>query len=151
AAQERLRILGVKPDGTEPGIQGGRVVGIEPDGRLLLTGKAGTAGVKPETILPAGQAPGSTYSIWAPFAAPTLAREMIAPGAAVDTTHRIFTRANLETVWVEANIHESDFDRLARSEGGKIRFRPPAYPGQDFEGEVTYTGDLVDEKSRTIK
>jgi membrane fusion protein, heavy metal efflux system len=59
--------------------------------------------------------------------------------------------ANLATVWVEADIHESDFDSLARSRGGKIRFRSPAYPGREFEGEVTYTGDLVDEKSRRVK
>ena len=86
------------------------------------------------------EAPVSTYSIWAPFDGTILDREMIVPGVAVDTTHRIFTLANLSTVWVEANIHESDFDMLARSRGGKIRFRSPAYPEREFEGEVIYTG-----------
>src|SRR5262249_42008966 len=34
AARERLRILGVKPDGTEPEVAAGKVVGVKPDGTL---------------------------------------------------------------------------------------------------------------------
>jgi multidrug efflux pump subunit AcrA (membrane-fusion protein) len=159
-AQERLRILGVKPDGTEPVVKGDNVVGVKPDGTLPASHQWGSApSVRSETILPPEEgkgsldveAPVSTYSIWAPFDGTILDREMIVPGVAVDMTHRIFTMANLATVWVEADIHESDFDSLARSRGGKIRFRSPAYPGREFEGEVTYTGDLVDEKSRRVK
>ena len=36
AARERLRILGVKPDGTEPDVAGNKVVGVKPDGTLPL-------------------------------------------------------------------------------------------------------------------
>jgi len=96
-------------------------------------------------------APVSTYSIWAPFDGTILDREMIVPGVAVDTTHRIFTMANLATVWVEVHVNESDFGKLARSRGGQVRFRSPAYPGRVFEGEVIYSGDLVEEKSRTVQ
>jgi len=172
AARERLRILGVKPDGTEPDVAGNKVVGVKPDGSLPATTKENATTEKPETILPeAGgknstvkpvgadpdkatkpkEAPVSTYSIWAPFDGTILDREMIVPGVAVDTTHRIFTMANLATVWVEASVHESDFGMLERSRGGKIRLRTDAYPGRQFEGEVIYAGDLVDEKSRTVK
>ncbi len=76
---------------------------------------------------------------------------MIVPGVAVDTSYRIFTMANLSTVWIEANVHEGDFGMLARSRNGKVRFRSPAYPGREFEAEVIYTGDLVEERSRTVK
>ena len=176
AAQERLRILGVKPDGTEPEVQGGKVIGVEPDGTLVNTHeKEAASAVGPESILPtrpganevavkppgaqsnAGltskDAPVSTYSIWAPFDGTILDRELMVPGVAVDTTHRIFTLANLATVWVEASVHEGDFAVLdrTRSRGGKVRFRSPAYPDRVFEGEVIYTGDLVEERSRTIK
>lgn len=174
AAQERLRILGVKADGTEPEVAGGKVVGVKPDGTLAAPGNTSApAAVKPETILPpqeakayaavkplgaAGEAEDkpkdavvSQYCIWAPFDGTILDREMIVPGVAVDKTHRIFTMANLSTVWVEANVHESDFGMLAHSRGGKIRFRSPAYPDHVFDGEVIYTGDLVEETSRTVK
>jgi membrane fusion protein, heavy metal efflux system len=172
AARERLRILGVKPDGTEPDVAGNKVVGVKPDGTLPPTSKESVTAEKPEAILPEtgdkngavkpvgaepdkatkpNEAPVSTYSIWAPFDGTILEREMIVPGVAVDTTHRIFTLANLATVWVEASVHESDFGFLHRSRGGQIRLRSDAYPERDFEGEVIYTGDLVDEKSRTVK
>lgn len=167
AAQERLRILGVKPDGTEPKVEGGKVVEVAPDGTIGQKDRAPAA--EPESILPkdaakfvdpvgahpvgpkAKDTPVSTYSIWAPFDGTILDREMIVPGVAVDTTHRIFTMADLSTVWVEASVHESDFGMLARSHGGKVRFRSPAYPNHVFEGRVIYSGDLVDEKSRTVK
>jgi multidrug efflux pump subunit AcrA (membrane-fusion protein) len=173
AAQEHLRILGVKADGTEPEVEGGKVVGVKPDGKLDASEPVpSVADETPATILPesetkrlvvapvgtppdahseAKEIPVSTYSIWAPFDGTILDRETIVPGVAVDTAHRIFTMANLATVWVEADVHENDFDMLARSRGGGIQFRSPAYPGRVFEGEVTYSGDLVEEKSRSVK
>ncbi len=171
ASQERLRILGVKPDGTEPRVEQGKVVEVARDGTLSQPVRDQKApNVNPEQILPKarentvepvgtrrektanlGEAPVSTFSIWAPLDGTILEREMIVPGVAVDTTHRLFTIANLSTVWIEASIHESDFDKLARSRGSKVRFRSPAYPARIFEGKVVYSGDLVDEKSRTVK
>lgn len=97
------------------------------------------------------ETPVSAYSLRAPFDGTILDRESIVPGVYVDTTHRLFTLANLSTVWVEANVHESDFGLLSGSRGGRVLFKSPAYPDREFEGLVTYTGDLVDEKSRTVK
>jgi multidrug efflux pump subunit AcrA (membrane-fusion protein) len=174
AAQERLRILGVKPDGTEPEVEHGKVMGVGPDGTLpALDSGAAPVSEKPETVLPEAKergtvavepvgspkenarspadAPVSQYSIWAPFDGTILDREMIVPGVAVDATRRIFTLANLASVYVEASIHEQDFEALVRSQGGAIRFRSPAYPGRFFQGRVIYSGDLVEEASRTVK
>jgi multidrug efflux pump subunit AcrA (membrane-fusion protein) len=174
AARERLRILGVKPDGTEPKVERGHVVGVKPDGTLPAPAdEPASDAAKSEKVLPSDkdpeklavepvgtpphdpgkpdEAPVSTYSIWAPFDGTILDREMIVPGVPVDTVNRLFTLADLSTVYVEANIHEQDFDLLRQSEGGAVRFRSPAYPDQAFEGEVIYTGDLVDETSRTVR
>ncbi|WP_422929774.1 efflux RND transporter periplasmic adaptor subunit [Singulisphaera sp. PoT] len=173
AARERLRILGVKPDGSEPQIAGGKIVGLAKDGALpdsaaddqpesdksgaILPSQrefgalAGAPPSVPGTDPSTKDAPVSTYCIWAPFDGTVLDREMIVPGVAVDTTHRIFTMANLKTVWVEANVHEGDFNMLVRSKKGKVRFRSPAYPNHTFDGEVIYTGDLVEEQSRSLK
>lgn len=172
-AQEHLRILGVKPDGTEPEVQRGKVVGVKPDGTLESTTTAARPEPTPEQIIPPEKdhaatevkpvgaapaegprpkdAPVSTYSIWAPFDGTILDRQLIVPGVAVDTTHRIFTLANLSSVWVEASVHENDFAMLAKAQGGKILLRSPAYPGRQFEGKVIYAGDMVDEKTRAIK
>lgn len=53
ATRERLRILGVKPDGTEPEVARGKVVGVKPDGTLPDSGKGQPgAKAKPEAVLP---------------------------------------------------------------------------------------------------
>jgi len=155
-ARERLRVLGVRPDGTEPPVKQGKVVGVAPDGTLA----PGADRVKPDAILPSADPatartddgrPVSTYSIWAPFDGTIIDRMMIVPGVSVDTTHRIFTLADLSTVWIEVHIHESDYGHLVRGRGAKIRFTSPAYPGQAFDAELLYTGDLIDPKSRRLK
>src|SRR6185437_7106503 len=51
AAREHLRILGVKPDGTEPEVKRGKVVGVKPDGTLAATNKAAEPEAKPEKII----------------------------------------------------------------------------------------------------
>ena len=148
---------GVRPDGTLPASGAGRgppprnprrsCPRPRPRGNLAVK----PVGARPSPDPKLQETPVSTYSIWAPFDGAILDREMIVPGVAVDTAHRIFTMANLSSVWVEASIPESDFDVLARSRNGKVRFRSPAYPGHKFEGEVIYAGDLVEEQSRTVK
>ena len=171
AAEERLRILGVRPDGTEPEVQDGLVVGVHPGPDRSAEPSPPPSSVAPDAILrgpkgpeqpndriedaesPTRDAPVSTYCIWAPFDGTILDREMIVPGVAVGTTNRIFTLANLKEVWIEASVHESEFAILDRTRrrGGTLRIRTPAYPDRVFEGQVIYTGDLVDEKSRTVK
>jgi multidrug efflux pump subunit AcrA (membrane-fusion protein) len=172
-ARERLRVLGVKPDGTEPEIKEGKVVGVRHDGTLQAEPARPADRVKPEPILaeddetesslvmPVGSPteadtkskdlPVSAYAIWAPFDGTILDRELIVPGVFVDTTHRIFTLADLTTVWVEVNIHEGRYGALGRSHDAAVSLTTPAYPGRTFPAEVIYTGDLVDPKSRTIK
>lgn len=127
-ARARLRSLGIEPD-NDP---------FRPD----LEPKAGD---------PAARLHMSTFEIRAPFDGTILDREIIVPGVPVDKTHRIFTIANLGSVWVEANVHESQFALLAHSGKAGIALSSPAYPDRDFPGQVIYTGDLVDEKSRTVK
>ncbi|MFO0892233.1 MAG: efflux RND transporter periplasmic adaptor subunit [Isosphaeraceae bacterium] len=174
AAQERLRILGVRPDGTEPEVVQGKVKGVNPDGTLPAPpGGAAPVDERPEAILPKADeggkvavepvgspadhvrastdAPVSNYSIWAPFDGTILDRERVVPGVSVDAATRIFTLADLSSVYVEVNIHEHDFEALNRTQGGKVRFSTPAYPEKPFDGEVIYSGDLVEETSRTIK
>ena len=100
----------------------------------------------------APQTPGmGQFSIRAPFDGTILEREMIVPGVAVSLGQKIFTIADLSTVWIEANVHESQFGPLARSANARITLQSPAYPGREFEGEVIYTGDVVEDVSRTVK
>ena len=165
AARERLRILGVDPEESERTFwdtirpspdrlarseSGTRDDPASPSGEASQTGK-GVGSPEQRDWAAASGALVSTYSIWAPFDGTILDREMIVPGVAVDKTHRIFTLADLSSVYIEAYVHEHDFGKLIQSQGGKIRVRARAYPSQVFEGEVIYTGDLVDPESRSVK
>ena len=95
--------------------------------------------------------PVSTYDIRAPFAGTILERGRIVPGVVIDGQEQLFTMADLSEVWVEAHVHEGDFDLLQAARGGSVAFTSPAYPGRTFEGKILYTGDLVDQQSRTIR
>ena len=174
AAQERLRILGVKPDGTEPEVEGGKVVGVKPDGTLPAPPDEGAAAAAesprrssrtddgeggrragrrpPRCGAEPKDAPVSTYSIWAPFDGTILDREMIVPGR----------RRRHDP----PDLHDGQpGDGLGRGEHPRERLRHARpqprgrrsgsgrrpTPSRVFEGEVIYTGDLVEEKSRTVK
>jgi multidrug efflux pump subunit AcrA (membrane-fusion protein) len=172
-AREQLRVLGVRADGTEPQIKDGKVVGVLADGSLPVEPGKTAESTKPAPIVPEGEPgdesavtpvgastdsdprsrelPVSAYAIWAPFDGTVLDREQIVPGVYVDTTHRIFTLADLSSVWVEVAIHESGYGALGRSQDATVVLSSPAYPGRRFTAEVIYTGDMVDPKSRTIK
>jgi multidrug efflux pump subunit AcrA (membrane-fusion protein) len=121
-AQDRLKILGVGPEGVASPTQ--------------------TEGI---------DTPLSTYTLVAPFDGTILDRELIVPGVSVDVADHLFTIADLSHVWLEVNVSEGDFETLARAQGGEIRFDSPAYPGHTFKASVIYRGDLVDEASRSVK
>jgi Cu(I)/Ag(I) efflux system membrane fusion protein len=176
-AREQLRALGVRADGTEPEIKDGKVVGVLADGSLpvepgkpaeTLKPKPKPAPIVPDEdaddespVMPVGapadadvkakDLPVSAYAMWAPFDGTVLDREQIVPGVYVDTTHRIFTLADLSSVWIEVAMYQSSFAALRRSQDAAVVVSSRAYPGRRFSAEVIYTGDMVDPKSGTIK
>lgn len=161
-ARETLRVFGVPIDKIAEQFESGELTGGEGDQPSAADGepkttlrKAAESTAHPSRdvsdLMKAEGEPVSTYELRAPFDGVVLERERIVPGVIVDGTHRLVTMAGLDTVWVEAHVHESDFDLLSRSREGWVEFTSPAYPGEAFRGEVLYTGDMVDPKSRTIR
>jgi RND family efflux transporter MFP subunit len=92
----------------------------------------------------------SNYRLVAPFSGTVLDRAVLAPGIAVQEGASLFTLADLSTVWVEANIPEGAFGRLSGIRDASVELTSPAYPGRSFTGRVIYSGDLVDEKTRSV-
>ena len=167
-AREHLRILGIRAG--EGSIAPLIVDSTAIDSGLLPTqenlGTPGNATAAPRSgevkteavpfptvngLLVMEETPVSAFALRAPFDGTILDRELMVPGIHVDTSHHLFILADLSDVWVEASVHESDFGLLEGSRGGRVDLVSPAYPGRRFEGTVIYTGDLVDEKSRTLK
>jgi RND family efflux transporter MFP subunit len=155
-AGETLRVFGVPIDRIAGRFESGELTGGDRRGEPKATlREAAESALRPSRdvseLMTAEGEPVSMYELRAPFDGTILERERIVPGVVVDGTHHLFTMAGLETVWVEAHVHESDFGLLGRGRGGSVEFTSPAYPDEVFRGEVLYTGDMVDPKSRTVR
>lgn len=169
------KVVGVGPDGTLAALGADHehdAPALQPDGTPAGPSQAKEDdGGKPAPVAPigshhdlaapdgsslaaaslSGDKPVSTYPVWAPFDGTIIDRMLIVPGVSVDLASRLFTLADLSTVWIEVHIHESNYGAIARGREGKVEFVSPAYPGETFEAEVLYTGDMVDAKTRSLR
>jgi cobalt-zinc-cadmium efflux system membrane fusion protein len=66
-----------------------------------------------------------------------------------DNGTNVFTISDLKTVWVWANVHESDIATV--HEGDNVVVRTIAYPDKTFEGTIKKIGTMLDPDSRVIK
>ena len=73
----------------------------------------------------------------------------VTQGEMVGPEKTIFTVADLSSLWLMIDIYERDICRVKT--GMQIKVSVSAYPGKEFRGRISYLGDIMDEKSRTIK
>jgi len=74
----------------------------------------------------------------------------VAPGAFVnDPTAAMMTIANLDTIWVTANVPEKDIAFVFPGQSVKVTFR--SYPDDVFEGKVLFVSDVVESDTRRNK
>ena len=67
-------------------------------------------------------------------------------GEQVDAGEPILEVTNLDEVWIEAPIFEKDLARLACP--ARAFFSTPAYPDEEFPGEIVDRGAVIDEQTR---
>jgi membrane fusion protein, heavy metal efflux system len=74
----------------------------------------------------------------------------VAPGAFVnDPTAAMMTIANLDTIWVTANVPEKDIAFVFPGQTVKVTFQ--SYPDDVFEGKVLFVSDVVEPDTRRNK
>jgi cobalt-zinc-cadmium efflux system membrane fusion protein len=74
----------------------------------------------------------------------------VAPGAFLnDPTAAMMTIANLDTIWVTANVPEKDIAFVFPGQTVKVTFR--SYPDDVFEGKVLFVSDVVESDTRRNK
>lgn len=73
----------------------------------------------------------------------------VSQGEVVGPEKALFTVADLSTLWVLIDIYEKDIPSLKTGMGVKVSVT--AFPDRDFRGRISYIGDVVDEKTRTVK
>ena len=89
------------------------------------------------------------YDIAAPFEGNIL-KKFAVPSQKADMNDVLFVVADLRTVWVKADVNESDVGRLTRVKDGTIRFRATAYPDREFQARLISVGSVVDPQTRTV-
>jgi len=95
----------------------------------------------------------SQVPIVAPFAGRVIARDLT-KGELVETTHKLFTVADLSTVWVVANVSEKDVSYVQHAAAvphQPVEVYVAAYPDEVFQGTVSYVGDVLDSVTRTMQ
>jgi cobalt-zinc-cadmium efflux system membrane fusion protein len=95
----------------------------------------------------------SQVPIVAPFAGRVIARDLT-KGEVVETTHKLFSVADLSTVWVVGNVSEKDISyvqRAATVPNQPVDVFVAAYPDEVFQGTVSYVGDVLDTATRTMQ
>lgn len=91
---------------------------------------------------------GNTIPVTAPLAGRVTDRT-VTLGETVDPTKTLFTVVNLNSVWVQLAVSQSDLPHVRL--GQAMTVTSDAAPGRTLSGTVAYVGDLVDETTRTVK
>jgi cobalt-zinc-cadmium efflux system membrane fusion protein len=66
-----------------------------------------------------------------------------------DTPTNLFVIADLNSMWVVADVYEPDIPKVRL--GQSVTITPPCCPNERFDGKVTYISDSVDPQTRTVK
>jgi membrane fusion protein, heavy metal efflux system len=73
-----------------------------------------------------------------------------APGAFLnDPTAAVMTLANLDTIWVTANVPEKDVSFVFTGQTVNVAFA--SYPGKIFDGKVLFVSDVIEPDTRRNK
>ena len=66
-----------------------------------------------------------------------------------DNTQNIFTIAQIDEVWIVANVYESDISKV--HEGMDATVKTLSYPDKVFSGKVAKIYNMLDPQTRTMK
>ncbi len=73
----------------------------------------------------------------------------VSQGEIVSPDKILFVVANLSNLWVVIDILEKDVGYMRSGMAANVSVG--AFPGRIFRGKISYTGDIIDEKTRTAK
>ncbi|NUN22586.1 MAG: efflux RND transporter periplasmic adaptor subunit [Candidatus Jettenia caeni] len=88
------------------------------------------------------------FILTAPFDG-TVIEKNVAIGELKDAFTSVVTLTDLTHLWVWFDVYEKDIQKVKI--GNNVMISVASYPGEQFEGIVTYIGAVVDEKTRTVK
>jgi RND family efflux transporter MFP subunit len=89
------------------------------------------------------------YRIVAPFDGTIIKRSAVSSQKA-DMNDVLFVLADLRSVWVTANLSESDLVKLPRIQDGTFHLKATAYPDREFQARILSVGSVVAPETRTV-
>lgn len=90
----------------------------------------------------------STYVITAPFSGVVIEKDAVM-GELAKPEGKLFTIADLSTVWIEADVSEKDLGKL--TVGSPATVTVSSFADESFKGKVSYISSIFDKQTRTVK
>jgi Cu(I)/Ag(I) efflux system membrane fusion protein len=87
-------------------------------------------------------------TVYAPSSGIVLKREAL-PGKYVEPGTTLYEIADLSRVWISADIYESEVAAVRRNQLVSVTFA--AYPGEMFQGAVSYVYPTLNTEARTVR
>lgn len=91
----------------------------------------------------------SNYPIRAPFDGTVITKD-VALREQVRLDSQVLSIADLSSVWITADVYEEHVPLLTKQLGKTIEVHNEAWPDQIFEAKIFYTGEIMEETTRTI-
>ncbi|MEW5796036.1 MAG: efflux RND transporter periplasmic adaptor subunit [Candidatus Zixiibacteriota bacterium] len=98
--------------------------------------------------LETANSPSAELWVKSPFSGYVLEKNVVA-GQFIGPDQKLFAVADLSRVWVLVDVYERDLASIRV--GQKARMTTSAYPGEEFEGLVSFIYPAVSEETRTLK
>lgn len=87
-------------------------------------------------------------TIYAQFGG-TVLEKLVLPGTYIMPGEKLYNLSDLSNVWMYADIYEKDLAGVQI--GQPVTVTSGAYPGEIFNGQVTFINPILDDSSRTVK
>src|SRR5215470_1133999 len=92
--------------------------------------------------------PQKTLTIYAPYSGFIIKKD-VNEGMKIMPDKELYTIADLSTVWVDADVYESEIPFIKVGQQATINLA--YYPEETFRGRISYIYPYLDEKTRTVK
>ncbi|MCM0761577.1 MULTISPECIES: efflux RND transporter periplasmic adaptor subunit [Sporomusa] len=92
--------------------------------------------------------PKDHMTIYAQFGGTVLEKQVLA-GTFIMPGDKMYSLSDLSTVWLYADIYEKDIAGI--KPGQPVVVTSGAYPGETFNGQVTFINPILDDATRTVK
>jgi len=87
-------------------------------------------------------------TIYAPVSG-TVTQKNVVEGMYVSEGTPLYTIVDLSTVWMYADVYEYELSLV--KVGQLVEIRLPAYPGQKFQGTITFIDPILNPNTRTVR